>query len=77
MSETVRFAMLFILFLAVMYLFYDNARFRNTNKIRIDRLAERVDYLEHSSKVTDAYLSNMFSGLKKDIQEAREKAGIR
>jgi hypothetical protein len=77
MPETVRFGMLFVLLLAVIYLFYDNARFKKATMARIDRVADRVEYLEHSSKVTDAYLSTMFSELKKDIQETREKSGTR
>jgi hypothetical protein len=77
MPEAVRLAMVFILFLAVIYLFYDNVQFKRATAIRIDRLIDRIDYLEHSSKVTDAYLSTMFSELQKDIREAREKEGTR
>lgn len=68
--EGLKLSLLFILILAVIYLFYDgylSDKKAQAAQKQIDHLVEQMHRLELSGKVTEAAFSNQVSSLKSDI----------
>jgi archaellum component FlaC len=73
--EPAKLVLIFVLLLAVVYLFYDNARSKRDAKIQIDRMADQIQRMENGFKLEEAALSSRVSNLKKRIADAHKAVG--
>ena len=68
--EAVKLALILILLLSVVYLFYVNTQNKKTQQAQLDKLASRIESLEASNKVTEAAITSQVSDLKSNLEEA-------
>jgi chromosome segregation ATPase len=68
--EAVKLALILILLLSVVYLFYANSQSKKIQQAEIDKLTTRIESLEASNKVTEAAITTQVSDLKSNLQEA-------
>jgi endonuclease IV len=74
--EAARLIAIGILFLCVVYLFYSGSQYKKQVRSELDRIAEQVQILENSGKLTEASLSGQISGLKDEIEKTREALSV-
>jgi hypothetical protein len=70
--EPVKLVLIFVLLLAVVYLFYDNAQSKRANQAQIDKMADQIRSLEESSRLVESSISGQVSRLKSDIVGAKQ-----
>jgi hypothetical protein len=68
--ESVKLALILVLLLLVVYLFYDKSQTKKAMQTELDQLTTRVAGLETMNKVTEASLSNKVSDLKSNLDAA-------
>lgn len=68
--EAVKLALILILLLAVVYLFYVNSQNKKAYQEQLDKLATRIESLETSNKVVEAAITTQVSDLKSNLEEA-------
>jgi hypothetical protein len=73
--ESLKLALIVVLLLAVVYLFYDGAQYKKVAKSDLARLSEQVQALESNSKLGEAHLSSQISSLKGEIVGTQEAVG--
>jgi septal ring factor EnvC (AmiA/AmiB activator) len=73
--EPLKLALMAVLLLAVVYLFYDGTQYRKATKSQLDRLSEQVQTLESSNKLGEANLSSQIHSLKGEIVGTQEAVG--
>ncbi len=75
LPEPVKLALLVVLLLAVVYLFYDAARNKKATRTELARLSEHLQGLESNNKMGEANLSSQISSLKGEIVGTQEAVG--
>lgn len=68
--EAVKLALILILLLSVVYLFYVNSNNKKTYQAELDKLASRIESLEARNKVTEAAITTQVSDLKSNLEAA-------
>lgn len=67
--ESVKLALILILLLLVVYLFYSNAQIKRIQRAELNGLSDRIAQLEARNKVAEASISKKVTTLKTDIEE--------
>jgi hypothetical protein len=70
--EPVKLVLIFVLLLAVVYLFYDSAQSKRANQVQIDKMADQIRSLEESGRLVESSISGQVSRLKSDIVGAKQ-----
>jgi len=73
--EPLKLALIVVLLLAVVYLYYDGAQYKKATKSDLARLSEQVQALESNNKLGEANLSSQISSLKGEIVGTQEAVG--
>ncbi|MDM7995852.1 MAG: hypothetical protein QUT30_09245 [Acidobacteriota bacterium] len=73
--EPVKLILILILLLAVVYLFYDNAQFKKSNRLQLAKISEQIQSLENNQKLGESSVVNQISSLKSEIAGAQEAVG--
>jgi chromosome segregation ATPase len=73
--EPLKLALIVVLLLAVVYLFYDGSQNKKATKSELARLSEQVQALESNNKLGEANLSSQISSLKGEIVGTQEAVG--
>jgi len=73
--DGLRTVLIFILIVAVAYLFYDNYKSKSNNQAEIARLSDQLQTLESANKMGEATLSSQISSLKQEIAGTQEAVG--
>jgi chromosome segregation ATPase len=73
--EPLKLALIAVLLLAVVYLFYDGSQYKKATKSELARLTEQVQALESNNKLGEANLSSQISSLKGEIVGTQEAVG--
>ncbi|MDI9613168.1 MAG: hypothetical protein QM330_08960 [Acidobacteriota bacterium] len=68
--EAVKLALILILLLSVIYLFYSHSRYRRTQQAELAQLGARIAELETRNKVAEASLTSRVSELQSSLEEA-------
>ena len=68
--EAVKLALILILLLCVVYLFYANSQNKKVRQAELDKLTSRIESLETSNKVVEAALNTQVSDLKSNLEAA-------
>lgn len=70
--EPVKLVLIFVLLLAVVYLFYDSAQSKRAYQVQIDKMADQIRNLEESGRLVESSISGQVSRLKSDIVGAKQ-----
>ncbi len=73
--EPVKLILIIILLLAVVYLYYDNAQFKKSNRLQLAKISEQIQNLENNQKLGETSFINQISSLKSEIAGAHEAVG--
>lgn len=73
--EPLKLALIVVLLLAVVYLYYDGAQYKKATTSDLARLSEQVQALESNNKLGEANLSSQISSLKGEIVGTQEAVG--
>ncbi len=73
--ETLKFVLLIVLLLAVIYLFFDASQQKKNTQAQLAQIADQIQSLESKSKTGEASLSSQISNLKTDLVGAQEAVG--
>ncbi len=73
--EPVKLILLFVLLLAVVYLFYDTASSKRASQARITKMEDQIATLEKNSQVVESSLSGQVSRLKSEVSGTKEAVG--
>jgi hypothetical protein len=73
--ESLKLVLLAILLLAVVYLFYDGAKYKKATSQKLAQISEQLEGLESKNKVGEAALSSQISSLKGEIVGTQEAVG--
>lgn len=68
--ESIKLALILVLLLAVVFLFYDKSQSKKAQQAELGKLAERIATLETANKVAEASLSSKVSDLQSNLEEA-------
>ena len=72
--EPVKLVLILVLLLLVVYLFYDNARIKKSNRAQLAKIEDQIRRIENNSKLGETTLSDRISDLKTDIEDTHEAA---
>jgi chromosome segregation ATPase len=73
--ETLKFVLLIVLLLAVIYLFFDASQQKKNTQAQLAQIADQIQSLESKSKTGEASLTSQISNLKTDLVGAQEAVG--
>jgi predicted nucleic acid-binding Zn-ribbon protein len=73
--EPLKVALIIVLLLAVVYLFYDGSQYRKSVQAELDKISDQVKALESNNKRGEATLSSQISSLKGEIVGTQEAVG--
>lgn len=73
--ETLKFVLLIVLLLAVIYLFFDASQQKKNTQAQLAQIADQIQSLENKSKTGEASLTSQISNLKTDLVGAQEAVG--
>jgi chromosome segregation ATPase len=73
--ETLKFVLLIVLLLAVIYLFFDASQQKKNTQAQLAQIADQIQNLERKSKTGEASLTSEISNLKTDLAGAQEAVG--
>jgi chromosome segregation ATPase len=75
MPESLKLALMILLLLAVIYLWYDGSQFKKSMQADLQKISEHVKALEDNNKRGEATLSSQISSLKGEIVGTQEAVG--
>lgn len=73
--ESAKLILLLILFLAVVFLYYDRTRLKKTTQAQIAGLSEQIQALENNSRAAESNLNGQIASLRADILGTQEAVG--
>lgn len=73
--EPVKLALIVVLLLAVVYLYYDGSQQKKNTKAQLAQLADQIQSLESNHKLGEASISTQIRTLKTDLAGAQEAVG--
>jgi chromosome segregation ATPase len=73
--EAVKLALIVVLLLAVVYLFFDSTQQKKATQAQLAKISEQVQGLEANHKTGTTDLANQLSSLKSDLIGAQEEVG--
>jgi chromosome segregation ATPase len=73
--ETVKLALIVVLLLAVVYLFYDNSKQKKANHAQLAKITDQVQGLENERKLREETLASQISSLRNEFDGAQEAFG--
>jgi chromosome segregation ATPase len=73
--EPLKLILILVLLLAVVYLFYDNSRFKKSSRAQLAKIADQIQALENNQKLGESSVTSQISSLKSEIAGAQEAVG--
>jgi len=73
--EAVKLALIVVLLMAVVYLFYDNSQQKKASNAQMAKIADQVQNLENERKIREETLASQLSSLKSEFDGAQEAFG--